>query len=245
MAHYYGGASEYIRANYRLRRNFSFLYLAVIFIVMPAVLIYNYQIVLNSNIVGAIIIVTFYSFSIWFCYKEFKKLDKVARQFFRGGRAEGAIWYELRKLNDNFTIFQDFKIPELGNIDCVLTGPNGVFVIEVKSHKGNIGFNGQQLTRDGYLFEKDFLGQSMRETLYLHDYLKKVLEEEIFVQPVLVFASKDSTMHFGLGQVKNVTVVQRRLLRKIIESRPRIYRKPTILRIDAELKKLLVKPLRP
>jgi len=75
-----------------------------------------------------------YSPIIWFIYRERTKAEKEYYKFYRGGKAEGAIYYELAKLSNYFFVFQDIKIGDQGNIDFVVLGPTGLFSIEVKSH---------------------------------------------------------------------------------------------------------------
>ncbi|WP_353685407.1 nuclease-related domain-containing protein [Thermodesulfovibrio sp. 3462-1] len=48
-------------------------------------------------------------------------------------------------LPDNYTVFYGYQIPNGGDIDCIVIGPKGVFVMEVKNDKGNITY-----TSDGW-----------------------------------------------------------------------------------------------
>jgi hypothetical protein len=161
--------------------------------------------------------------------------------FRNGQKGESAVWYELEKLSDDFIIFQDVKIGERGNIDFVVLGPTGLFTLEVKSHKGNINFNGTDLLKDNNVFERDVLSQTMAEALNLHSYLLVKTNQELFIEPVLVFSNYRARVHFGLNRVKNIFVIQKKYLKKLIYSQPEKYSQELILKIENELKDLVAK----
>jgi len=122
------------------------------------------------------------------------------------------------------TVFQDIHIPgKKENIDFVVVGPTGIHAIEVKNHHGKVEFNGDDLTLNNKLFEKDFLFQAMREATSIHDYLVKNDVKNAFVIPILVFSHRLAIVRFGIQPVKNVRVIQYRWLIKMITSEPRSY----------------------
>ena len=177
-------------------------------------------------------------------YLLYKSYDRKSNNFYRGRKGEGAIWYELIKLSDEYCLFQDVKIGERGNIDFIVLGPTGLFAIEVKSHAGYVSFKDGELTLNNRPADKDFLKQAMAEALNTHNYLQYSLNEDIFVNPVIVFSNRRARMHFMLEPVRNVFVVQKRFLRRLLLSKP--ISKPTIFTpdkvsiIEGELKKLIV-----
>lgn len=146
----------------------------------------------------------------------------IAEKFLRGRKGEAVIWYELRKLPNTYSVFQDVKINDhSGNIDFVVVGPTGIFAIEVKSHKGVIGFNGDKLIKNGYPFEedKDFIKQSSFEAMSLYEYLG----QKNFVTPILAFSSSFARVRFGFKPIKHgVHVIQKRWLLRMIESQDQI-----------------------
>lgn len=135
-----------------------------------------------------------------------------------GIRGERAIAGELKKLPDDYTVFQDIILPGIrGNIDfIVITAKTHIFTIEVKNHHGNIEFNGQKLTINGQPFEKDILNQAMHEATGLHDCFMQSTGQDIFVTPVLAFAHPRAHMRFGLKKIQNVHVIQKRFLKKLL-----------------------------
>lgn len=158
---------------------------------------------------------------------------------FRGLKAESEVLAALEKLPDNFTIFRGLQINGPWDVDFIVIGPTGVFTVEAKSHRGTIGFNGTQLTHNGYLFsEKDILKQAMSQALDTHGYLMKHTGEETFVKPILVFAS--AKVRFGLKPIHNVSVIGIKWLHNVIskaDHKPYDYR-----RVVESLLPLLPKP---
>ncbi len=147
--------------------------------------------------------------------QSYKKPEKIADQFYRGGKGENVILSVLKELSSDYNVVQDLNISNHGNIDFVVLGPSGIFAVEVKSHYGDIGFDGQSLTNNGKKFEKDFLKQAKREAVELNKYLKEVLNKDFFVQPMVVFSSKVA-IHFGTKLLNGVYVVQKDWLNKLI-----------------------------
>lgn len=234
MARKYGGQSEYLK-----NREKYFCLLSLLLVVVGTTLWYfvfikNFHIFVQSKyaLMGtAVLFLALYLLK----KGEFKlyKSDK----FYRGRKGEEMIFYDLVKLPNSYLIFQDIKIGDKGNIDFVVVGPSGVYIIEVKSHKGNIGFDGQELTINGHVFkEKDILKQAVGEALTLHEYLKEKLKENIFVSPVLAFSDFKASVSFGLKPVNNVFVVQKRFLRKLFYFQSPVLSEEKISAIENVLK---------
>lgn len=65
-----------------------------------------------------------------------------------GLSAENFVTEYLRNLNDNYFLINDIKLPDTrGNIDHVVLGPNGIFVIETKNYGGQLICNGDEWIR--------------------------------------------------------------------------------------------------
>ena len=85
--------------------------------------------------------------------------------------------------------------------------PTGLFTVEVKSHAGNVSFNGVELTRNGQLFNKNFLGAGkVWRRSGLRDHLAKNLHQDIFVKPVLVFSSPHARLRVNGGSALGIFV---------------------------------------
>lgn len=112
-------------------------------------------------------------------------IDRAAR----GASGEEKVAAILDNLPDGYTIFHDLPCP-VGNIDHIVVGPTGVFVIETKSHKGTLTVSPQgELRRNGRPLEKDVVNQVWRQTFWLKRTLQTRLGETVFIHPLLVFVN--------------------------------------------------------
>ena len=98
----------------------------------------------------------------------------------------------------------------------IFSNATGIFVIEVKSHKGKITFDGQNLLINNNHFEKNILKQVMGEALDLHKFILEKTNKDYFVTPVLVFSNSHAYMKFGLQPIKKAFVIQKAYLKKVL-----------------------------
>lgn len=139
-------------------------------------------------------------------------------RLFGGMEGEEQITDELRKLPDEYVVIRGVKVKDRLDVDCVVIGPTGVFAVEVKSHKGNIGFNGRSLTRNGRRFEKDFIKQVSSEAVLLREKIRHLAKLDLFVEAVLVFSNKHASVNFGSQKVLGCRVIGREWLREVLET---------------------------
>lgn len=95
----------------------------------------------------------------------------------------------------------------LGDADIIGLSPKGKgFVIDVKSHGGEVGVEGDRLYRrygrKSYPFEKDFLASSMKQA-----YQVKEVKQLSFVTPIVAFSR--ANVNVGSNKLKGVYVVGR------------------------------------
>jgi hypothetical protein len=77
------------------------------------------------------------------------ELEKERKNWEKGAAGEKSVAHTLSKLPDEFRVVNDVATP-FGNLDHVVIGPTGVFVIETKDWRGVIGADGKgELTRNG------------------------------------------------------------------------------------------------
>ncbi len=114
-------------------------------------------------------------------------IDRVAKErikFLRGGQAEALVAWILQDLEDDWHIFNNLKLESGSDVDHVVVGPNGLFCISTKSHRGL--FTG---TVDGLIHNNDpcdFAKQAMGQTLELRTRLEALMGANApWVQPVL------------------------------------------------------------
>jgi len=107
----------------------------------------------------------------------------------RGAKGEEDVAQILQSLQkQGWRIEYGLKIRGLGDVDVFLLSPrHRAYSIDVKSHKGEVLFDGQHLNRrlrsGSQPFEKDFLQQAVRQATTLKE--QKGLQ---FVTPLLVFS---------------------------------------------------------
>lgn len=217
MARLYGKQSEYLQKKLAKHELIALVVLGLLFVIMFYMLEHFRELsTFRGSLILLLIIIPLF---LLFYIIGNKSLDK-SSSYRQGKRGEGAIWYELKTLSDEYCVFQDIKMDGGGNIDFVVLGPTGLFAIEVKSHSGEVSFNGRELEINGRPFEKDILKQAKGEALFINNYLKNKLQRDIFVQPVGVL-SGNATMHFGLKPVNGVYVIQKSFLHELLQTQPR------------------------
>ncbi|MDX2216415.1 MAG: nuclease-related domain-containing protein [Oculatellaceae cyanobacterium bins.114] len=104
----------------------------------------------------------------------------------------------------------------LGDADIVCISPqNKAYVIDVKSHKGEVTTDGEQLYRrmgnTTYPFEKNFLAQAMKQALQVRT--QKNLN---FVTPVVAFSN--AKVSVPIGKLQKVYVVEKSRLVSLLKS---------------------------
>lgn len=173
-------------------------------------------------------------------YKYYKEDDRISENYYRGRKGENIILEELRKLPDEFRVFCDVKINSPYNIDFIVIGPAGIFVIEVKSHAGTVGYEKGKITiNDLVPREKDFIKQAKGEAGSVSTYLREKTNIDYWVNPVLTFSNPKAYMHFGLKPVDEVFVVQRNFLLSLLDSQKQQYSEDTLSELEKTLSQLI------
>ncbi len=162
-----------------------------------------------------------YSFLVWvilitFLLLMFAYLRKRTGKFISGTIGEKDIDRELKDLDKRYTYIAGGLETRRGNVDKIVIGPMGVWALEVKSHNGDITFDGQTLLRNHERFEKNFLSQAYAEAKFLQELIKSKLNLDIPVQPAVVFSSNHAIVRLGLNKYKGVYVIQKGWLTKLL-----------------------------
>ena len=137
-----------------------------------------------------------------------KGIKKRAKDADRGARAEEVVAERLVNLPDGYRVFNDIAFDGF-NVDHVVVGPGGIFLIETKSHRGNVESKGDNLLIDGKQPSKNFLNQTWRQTYQLRDFLNKHTSRDWKIWPVLCFTRAFVSVHL---QVKGIAVVNGKYL---------------------------------
>lgn len=165
---------------------------------------------------GALVLVVTLKVALDIVESEARKIKKLEGRASRGAMAEEEIRDILSGLSDDYVIFHDIRSP-YGNIDHVVFDRvnNRIFLLETKSHKGKIKFDGWKLIREGRPLEKDFIKQVSENTKWLKETLEKETSTKVYLTPVIVFTNAyvESVGNAEKGFVK---VVSKRDLTKVI-----------------------------
>jgi len=104
--------------------------------------------------------------------------------------AEDAVDAILRTLDETkYSIFRNVFMG-YGDLDHVVIGPTGIFVIETKSNRGSIELeSGRLVVRDGDATKKDYERQASGASWQLKVALSERLDTKVYVEPILAFPS--------------------------------------------------------
>ncbi len=110
------------------------------------------------------------------------------------------------KLNDDYYLLNDLYLRDGGgDIDHIVLGPNGVFVLETKNWSGNISCYGDDWQRVG---KRNFSGSPSRQVKRNASKIKQIIDSNpnlrtlgIWVEGIVVFTNNHATLH-----VNNPTV---------------------------------------
>ncbi len=110
------------------------------------------------------------------------------------------------KLNDDYYLLNDLYLRNGGgDIDHIVLGPNGVFVLETKNWSGNISCNGDEWQRAG---KRNFSGSPSRQVKRNAAKIKQIIDNNptlralgIWVEGIVVLTNNHATL-----RVNNPTV---------------------------------------
>lgn len=123
----------------------------------------------------------------------------------RGATGEESISGALDVLKNDYLVVNDILLPGTrGNIDHIVIGKNGIFIIETKSHKGHIICRGdywiqQKIGRRGTLYEP-YIGspskQVKRNAIVLRAFFKEKYPKlsRVWINCIVVFTNETTTI---------------------------------------------------
>jgi hypothetical protein len=122
-----------------------------------------------------------------------RRMDRKAKCLRLGIEGEIAIAQELERLrSDNFKVFHD--IPGDGfNIDHLLIGPPGLFVIETKTHskkkkgENEITFDGSKIVINGHAPDRDPIAQVNAASRWIGELLERTANCKPPIRPVVLY----------------------------------------------------------
>jgi hypothetical protein len=118
-----------------------------------------------------------------------EKLERERLSYFRGATGEAQVGYVLGGLSDDYVVLHDLTTSH-GNIDHVVVGPSGVYLIETKNWKGVVTADGKgELLLDGKSAPKPPAKTLFVALMNMKDEIKALTGLKPFFNGVLVFPS--------------------------------------------------------
>ena len=118
-----------------------------------------------------------------------KKCKKSERKAERGAKAEEIVDHILDQLTGDYAISHDVSTGH-GDIDHILISrEHGVFLLETKSHGGSVTVRNRKLLINNKDPEKDFIRQTIGNTMWLKEKIKQRTGIDIWIQPIIVFTN--------------------------------------------------------
>jgi len=165
------------------------------------------------GLAGIVIIAIFVRLVMKTTDRETDRYERLEKRAVKGAKAEEKIGDLLRNLPEGYRVYHDVVSP-YGNIDHVVLGDNDqVFLIETKAHHGEVTYNGSNLLIDNKMPEKNFISQIFKNTFWLRDEIKKWIDADIFIKPVIVFTNAFVKIPYP---VKNISIVNKKYLTKVL-----------------------------
>lgn len=174
----------------------------------------GYYLLTRGHLFWSVVVAGVYVVSINSLEEAGLKLKKSITDADTGAKAEQTVAEALNELPDDYFVFHDLEFPGF-NIDHVVLGPNGIFLVETKSQQGNITQENDVLLRNGRKFFKDFLKQCWSQAYSLRDHLNAERLHGLSIKPILCFSRGFVEIR---GPVRGVAVLNVGYLRPYILS---------------------------
>ena len=121
--------------------------------------------------------------------KKLKALEVERINFRKGAVGEAVIGYILEGFPDDYRVINDLSTP-FGNIDHVVIGPNGAYIIDTKNWKGVVSADGNgELLLNGKPTQKTEVKNLTRRIMSIKEKIKVLCSLDPYVQGVFAFPS--------------------------------------------------------
>jgi hypothetical protein len=136
-----------------------------------------------TSFVGAVAGCAVVGLGLW-CVHDVFSLEAAADRYYGGAGGEYDVGVVLSRLPQEFHLFNGVGF-YAGDVDHIVVGPTGVFVVETKNHAGTITLRDGCLCRNGEPLTHDFVRQARAEAMYVKGRLKP--QVPCHVRPLVVF----------------------------------------------------------
>ncbi len=186
MARVLGETGKYVTKQSVKQFQKSILILFVVFCLIAFVS--GFQLAKN-NIYLSLASISFFSFSLYLVNKMIKKFEKERLNFRKGAAGEAVVGFILESIPDDYNVLNDLKT-DFGNIDHVVIGPTGVYVIDTKNWRGIVTADGNgELLLNGKPTQKPEVKNSVRTVMRIKEKINVLCNIDSYIQGVLAFPS--------------------------------------------------------
>ncbi len=151
--------------------------------------------------------------------RRFRQLNQECKTWRSGASGEILVGNLLRNFPETYYVINDLKT-EYGNLDHVVVGPTGVFVLDTKNCRGVVTADGRgELLINGRKPPKDYVRPLVRRMLGVRDKMRVLAEGcDPFYHAVLVFTAAWVDARWGFTGAANC-VGDNQLYEYIVEKR--------------------------
>lgn len=131
----------------------------------------------------------------------FRRLDELESErenMSKGAAGEVAVGLRLREFPDEFRVIHDLATPS-GNLDHIVVGPTGVFIIDTKNWRGVVASDGNgELTLNGQALDKPYVRRFVARVLNVKEKVQVLAAGlDPYFQTVFVFTAARVEANFG------------------------------------------------
>lgn len=127
---------------------------------------------------------------VYFGKKYLDRNEKAEKRAIKGAKAEEKVADLLANLDTKvYQFFHDIRSP-YGNIDHVVFNKyGGIFIIETKSHGGNIEIVNDEILLNGHPCEKNIISQSLNNAYWMKKRVEEITKQNAWIVSVIVFTN--------------------------------------------------------
>ncbi|HUL00845.1 MAG TPA: nuclease-related domain-containing protein [Nitrospirota bacterium] len=145
----------------------------------------------------SIFVIVFIPIAFIYMKKKFIALEKERLNYRKGAIGEALVGLTLETFPDEYRVIHDLTTP-YGNIDHVVVGPSGVYVIDTKNWRGVVTSDGNSgLMVNGKPTDKPETKNLTRMIMSIKDKVKVLCDMDPYVQGVLAFPSAHVDAKWG------------------------------------------------
>lgn len=135
-----------------------------------------------------LLLLTMLPFLMKYLNKKIKLFENERLNFRKGYVGEAVVGYVLEKFPEDYRVIHDLTTP-FGNIDHVVVGPSGVYIIDTKNWRGIITADGNgEILLNGKQ-QKPEIKNLQRTIMNIKEKIKILCGEDPYIQGILAFPS--------------------------------------------------------